>query len=114
MRITRLLFCSLAVLLCVAVWSLAHAAAPQQSAPPSGRQTPQKPSGERLYTDKCEHCHGAEGRGDRGPALVPLKLTFEKFLNQLRFPLCDMPAFPESELSDAAGRDIYDYVKTFK
>jgi len=45
---------------------------------------------------------------------VPLKLTFEKFLNQLRFPLCDMPAFPESELSDAAGRDIYDYVKTFK
>jgi mono/diheme cytochrome c family protein len=78
-----------------------------------GRAAENSP-GERLYTAKCKRCHGPEGGGGQGPALVPFKWTYEKALDLIRHPLCEMPAFSESDLSDEEVADIVAYLKSIK
>ena len=68
--------------------------------------------GQRLYEDKCGLCHGAEGRGAKAPRLVPFEWSYEQMLRQLRYPECDMPPIPESELSDEGVAQIVAYLKT--
>ena len=41
-------------------------------------------------------------------------MTYEKALELIRHPLCDMPAFRESDLSDAEVAQIVAYLKTIK
>jgi mono/diheme cytochrome c family protein len=76
-----------------------------------GRAAEDSP-GERLYTGKCRRCHGPEGGGAQGPALVPFKWTDEKALDLLRHPVCEMPAFSEDDLSDAQAEQIFAYLRT--
>ena len=70
--------------------------------------------GTRLYTAKCRRCHGEEGRGGQGPSLVPFKMSYEKALDLIRHPECEMPAFSESDLSDEQVAQIVNYLKTIK
>src|SRR5262245_53432626 len=71
-------------------------------------------SGQRVYDEKCGQCHGAEGRGGKGPRLVPFLWSYEQALAQIRHPLCDMPPIPESEVSDEQIAQIVAYLKTLK
>jgi mono/diheme cytochrome c family protein len=70
--------------------------------------------GQRLYADKCAQCHGEEGRGGKGPRLVPFEWSYEQARDLIRHPVCDMPPIPESELSDAQVAEIVAYLKTIK
>jgi mono/diheme cytochrome c family protein len=70
--------------------------------------------GQRLYQERCSQCHGAEGRGGKGPRLVPFDWSYETALELIRRPLCDMPPIPESVLSDAEVAQIVEYLKTIK
>lgn len=69
---------------------------------------------ESLYDAKCASCHGKEGRGGSAPSLVPFLWKDAQALKLVREPECDMPAIPESELSDEAVIEIFDYLKTIK
>ena len=71
--------------------------------------------GERVYDRTCRQCHGPEGRGGKGPpALIPFYWSYEKALDLIRRPVCDMPPIPESDLSDAEVAQIVAYLKTMK
>lgn len=71
--------------------------------------------GRRVFEDHCMQCHGAEGRGGgKGPRLIPFLWSYEKALEMLRYPKCDMPPIPESEVSDAEVAQIVAYLKTIK
>ena len=72
--------------------------------------------GQRVYDGNCSRCHGPEGRGrgTQGPNLIPFDWSYEKALDQIRHPLCEMPAFPESALSDEEVAQIVAYLKTIK
>jgi mono/diheme cytochrome c family protein len=70
--------------------------------------------GERVYDGNCRRCHGPEGRGGQGPSLIPFNWSYEKALDQIRHPACDMPAFRDSDLSDAEVAQIVAYLKTIK
>jgi cytochrome c1 len=41
-------------------------------------------------------------------------MSYEKALEQIRHPLCDMPAFLETDLSDAEVAQLVAYLKTLK
>lgn len=71
-------------------------------------------TGRRVYEDKCARCHGAEGRGGNGPRLVPFEWSYERALQLIRKPECDMPPVPASEVSDAEVAQLVDYLKTLK
>jgi cytochrome c oxidase cbb3-type subunit III len=71
-------------------------------------------AGQRVYDDKCSQCHGAEGRGGKGPRLVPFEWTYQQALQQIRQPLCDMPPMPASEVSDEEVAQIVEYLKAIK
>ena len=71
--------------------------------------------GQRVFEDHCMPCHGAEGRGGgKGPRLIPFLWSYEKALEMLRYPKCEMPPIPESEVSDAEVAQIVAYLKTIK
>ena len=70
--------------------------------------------GQRLYDEHCSQCHGAEGRGGKGPRLVPFAWSYEQALALVRRPLCDMPPISESDVSDAQVGQIVSYLKTIK
>ena len=70
--------------------------------------------GRRVYEAKCSQCHGAEGRGGKGPRLVPFEWSYERALDLIRNPVCDMPPIPASEVSDAEVAQIVEYLKAIK
>jgi mono/diheme cytochrome c family protein len=71
-------------------------------------------TGEQLYNGRCSRCHGVEGRGGEGPKLVPFQLSDQEALRLIRQPECDMPAFPESDLSDEEVQEVLTYLRTLK
>ena len=50
---------------------------------------------------QCRNCHGANGEGAFGPDLAGRKLTVAQFTHAVRKPWGIMPAFIESQVSDA-------------
>src|SRR5689334_11971578 len=50
---------------------------------------------------QCRNCHGSTGQGAFGPDLAGRKLTLAQFTHAVRRPWGVMPAFVESQLSDA-------------
>ncbi len=68
--------------------------------------------GEIVYRSNCSLCHGPEGRGAQGPNLIPFNWSYQQALDAIRRPVCDMPAFSESELSDADVAQIVAFLKT--
>jgi len=95
----RAVFGGLVLMMSVCTWTIGRAA---------------EDPGQRVYADKCSRCHGPEGQGAQGPTLVPFTWSYEKALQQIRNPLCDMPAFREKELSDAQVAQIVTFLKTIK
>jgi mono/diheme cytochrome c family protein len=95
----RVVFGCLVLMMSVCTWTIGKAA---------------EDRGATLYDGNCSRCHGPEGRGARAPNLIPFNWSYEKALEQIRHPLCDMPAFRESELSDAEVAQIVGYLKTIK
>jgi mono/diheme cytochrome c family protein len=72
-------------------------------------------SGERVYDGYCRRCHGAEGRGtSQAPSLIPFDWSYQEARELIRHPVCNMPPFPESVLSDAQVAQIVAYLKTIK
>jgi mono/diheme cytochrome c family protein len=80
---------------------------------------------EFYYAHGCYGCHGYNGETgirDLVGTNSPLTADAETFLLYLRLradyaplvPSTQMPAYPESALSDADARDIYAYIKTFE
>ncbi len=68
--------------------------------------------GQGLYTTYCLGCHGWGGQGGGGPPLDNKSVSFEAFLVQLRIPRTMMPAIPESDVSIAEARQIYEYLQS--
>jgi len=69
--------------------------------------------GRAVYDNTCSRCHGPEGTGGKAPWLVPFGWSYAQALDIVRHGSSSaMPAFPESELSDDALKQIVDYLKT--
>ena len=80
---------------------------------------------EFYFAHGCYGCHGYNGETgirDLVGTNSPLIADVETFLLYLRLradyvplvPSTQMPAYPESALSDADARDIFAYIKTFE
>ena len=95
----RVVFSCLVLALSVCTWTIGRAA---------------EDPGESVYRSNCSRCHGPEGRGAQGPSLIPFNWSYEKALDLIRHPVCDMPSFSESDLSDAEVAQIVAYLKTIK
>jgi mono/diheme cytochrome c family protein len=73
-------------------------------------------NGRKVYlADGCYQCHGRVGQGGlmTGPApiLAQTKLPFAAFKRQVRNPVNDMPAYPETLLLDKDLTDIYAFLQ---
>jgi mono/diheme cytochrome c family protein len=77
------------------------------SAPPGNAE-----NGKKWFTmNNCNSCHGEQGVGGRGPAIVPLTMTFGSFVKKLRTTnAAIMPPYPESKISEQDAADIYAYL----
>jgi mono/diheme cytochrome c family protein len=74
-------------------------------------------NGKRIYlADGCFTCHGRSGQGGayNGPApiLAHTALPLDAFKGQVRDPINDMPAYPDTVLSDKDIADIYAFVES--
>jgi mono/diheme cytochrome c family protein len=97
--VVRLVSGCVALLIAAGMWTVGSAAAE---------------AGQPVYEKKCSKCHGVEGRGAKGPRLVPFYWRGEQALELVRQPVCDMPPMPASEVSDAEVAQIVAYLKTIK
>ncbi|MEA2906653.1 MAG: hypothetical protein QOI12_4040 [Alphaproteobacteria bacterium] len=61
---------------------------------------------------QCRNCHGAKGEGAFGPDLAGRKLTVAQFKQAVRKPWGIMPAFIESQVSDAEIGNLVSYFDT--
>ena len=73
--------------------------------------------GKKLFVDlNCYSCHGTQaqggGRGSEPP--IPLGYPWAGFLNQLRKPRLDMPAYEEKLVSAQEIADVYAYFSSLK
>jgi len=69
--------------------------------------------GRAVYDNTCRRCHGPGGTGGTAPWLVPFGWSYSQALDIVRHGSgSTMPAFPESELSDDALKQIVDYLKS--
>src|SRR6516164_7748461 len=100
---------AVAASLCLgAMGSLARA----QNAPPGNAA-----EGQRTYlATGCFFCHGRSGQGGNlnGPApiLAKTEMPWEGFINQLRHPINEMPAYAESVMPDKQVADIYAFLQS--
>lgn len=67
-----------------------------------------------LYITYCLGCHGASGLGGGCPPLVNKSIPFEAFLSQLRKPRASMPTIPETDVSLAEAKQIYEYLHSIR
>ena len=66
---------------------------------------------------QCYTCHGTVGQGaDRGtgPKLAPNPISYATFVNQVRTPRQDMPAYRKAFVTDQEVVDIYAYLVSIK
>ena len=73
--------------------------------------------GKKLFIDlNCYSCHGTHGqgggRGSEPP--IPLGYPWAGFLNQLRKPRLDMPAYEEKLVSTQEVADMFAYFSSLK
>ena len=76
--------------------------------------TAQDDAGKAAYTRVCQVCHGAEGRGDAGPALVPLDKEVDEVLGIVREGTGQMPPVSAERVSDDEVKRIVEYLKSVK
>jgi mono/diheme cytochrome c family protein len=83
-----------------------------QDAPPGNAA-----EGRRIYlADGCFTCHGRSGQGGalNGPApiLARTAMPWEGFVDQLRHPINEMPAYAETVMSEKQIADIYAFLQS--
>ncbi len=74
-------------------------------------------AGKRIYLAVgCLSCHGRSGQGGtfNGPApiLARTAMPWEGFVNQLRHPANEMPAYAENVMTDQQLADIYAFLQS--
>jgi len=80
------------------------------------KETPSKreyATGLRIYSINCNACHPGGGNViPHGRPVInsPELQDFHRFLQWVRHPKAPMPPFPESRISDAEGKDLYEYI----
>ena len=67
--------------------------------------------GAEPYRQVCQLCHGAAGRGDIAPALVPFGFDAEYVLAVVREGYGQMPPISRRELDDDAVRQVAGYLE---
>lgn len=70
-------------------------------------------AGHQIYSVNCNACHPGGGNViEQGKPVInaPQLQTFQRFLQWVRHPKIPMPAFPESKVSDAQVKDLYEYI----
>jgi len=70
--------------------------------------------GQAPYDKNCKVCHGSEGQGNAGPALVPFELDDEQLLMKVREGGGEMPPISERRLSDDDVKQIGSYLRSLK
>lgn len=87
-------------------------------APPSFGQAATDPAaGKKLWESNelfCKNCHGRDGEGAFGPDLAGRGLSSSQFLKAVRKPWGVMPAFTESQLTDAEAANLAAYFATLQ
>jgi mono/diheme cytochrome c family protein len=73
--------------------------------------------GKRIYLAVgCYFCHGRSGQGGslNGPApvLAQTAMPWDGFVNQLRHPINEMPAYAESVMTERQAADIYAFLQS--
>lgn len=85
---------------------------PSPTPAPPVSATPDPAAGQRIWLEQpCSGCHGVSAEGGLGPRLAGTGLSFDQVLLQVRTGAPPMPAFSESQLSDAEVRDIYSWLR---
>jgi mono/diheme cytochrome c family protein len=74
-------------------------------------------NGKRIFlADGCFECHGRVGQGGAylgpAPVLARTELPYEAFLQQLRDPSNNMPAYAEPVLADKQAADVFAYLQS--
>jgi mono/diheme cytochrome c family protein len=100
-----------AVVLSLCLGAMAGAARAQDAPPGNAAE------GKRIYlATGCFFCHGRSGQGGNlnGPApiLAKTEMPWEGFINQLRHPINEMPAYAESVMPDKQVADIYAFLRS--
>jgi mono/diheme cytochrome c family protein len=73
--------------------------------------------GKRLFVDlNCYSCHGTQGQGGgrNSEPTIPAGYPWQGFVNQLRKPRLDMPAYEEKWVSNQDVADMYAYFASLK
>jgi mono/diheme cytochrome c family protein len=73
--------------------------------------------GKKLYADlNCYSCHGthAQGGGRNSEPPIPLGYPWAGFLQQMRKPRLDMPAYEEKLVSQQDVADLFAYFSSIK
>ena len=94
--------------LCAPVVAVPRAAVPAAQA--GGQGT--KPPGQVAFDRVCRVCHGAEGRGDAAPRLVPFDLEYDEVLAIVRYGRGEMPPQSADVVTDEDVAAIVDYLKS--
>ena len=89
--------------LAAAALAVASLVAAQTSTPHPG-QTP--------YDRVCKVCHGPEGTGNAGPALVPFSMEAEELLTRVREGGGEMPPISANRVSDDEVTQIASYLRS--
>jgi mono/diheme cytochrome c family protein len=73
--------------------------------------------GRKLFVDlNCYSCHGTHGQGGgrNSEPTIPAGYPWQGFLNQLRKPRLDMPAYEEKLVSTQEVADMFAYFGSLK
>ena len=95
-----------AALLCVALFISAASALRASAA------TDDPPPGQVAYDRVCKVCHGPEGQGNAGPALVPFEMEDDELLAKVREGGGEMPPVSANRLSDEEVKQIAAYLRS--
>jgi len=96
----------------LAVFLLCGSALAQDKAPSGSAER-----GKKLFVDlNCYSCHGTHGQGGgRGSEpTIPAGYPWQGFLNQLRKPRLDMPAYEEKLVNNQEVADMFAYFASLK
>jgi len=80
-------------------------------------QTGNAQAGKTLWegpATQCRNCHGQNGEGAFGPDLAGRRLTVAQFTHAVRQPWGIMPAFIQSQISDAEIADFLAYFSSLQ
>ncbi len=82
------------------------------SAARAAQATPSE--GEQIYNRVCRVCHGANGRGDAAPRLVPFDRSVEDLRGIVRDGRGDMPPQSERTISDDEVTAVAAYLTSLR